>query len=175
MSLTPEQNRQVAAWVEAGDSLSAVQKKLLEHFQVSMTYMDVRFLVDDLQLQLKDPPAKKTDAALQPGAPAAPRPDGDIDEDDTLPADDAAGDAADAAPPPAGEVVVQVDDVTLDPTAIASGSVCFSDNVTGKWIIDQQGRPALTDTSRPGYRPSQADAQDFMRKLAAALRQKGLM
>src|SRR6185436_15903562 len=44
----------VAAWVAAGDNLSALQKKLSEQFQVSMTYRDVRFLVDDLNLQLKD-------------------------------------------------------------------------------------------------------------------------
>ena len=48
MSLTPEQKQAVASWVAAGDNLSLVQKKLTEQFKVSMTYMDVRFLVDDL-------------------------------------------------------------------------------------------------------------------------------
>src|SRR5688572_19903162 len=54
MSLTPEQKKAVASWVAAGDNLSAVQKKLSEQFQISMTYRDVRFLVDDLELDLKD-------------------------------------------------------------------------------------------------------------------------
>ena len=52
MSLTPEQKQTVATWVAAGDSLSTIQKKLGEHFKLSLTYMDVRFLVDDLGLEL---------------------------------------------------------------------------------------------------------------------------
>src|SRR5687768_18039663 len=62
MSLSPEQKKAVASWVAAGDSLSAIQKKLAEQFQVSMTYRDVRFLVDDLNLELKDA-APKVDAS----------------------------------------------------------------------------------------------------------------
>ena len=62
MSLTPEQKSTVATWVAAGDNLSAVQKKLLEEFKITMTYMDVRFLVDDLELTLKDA-APKADAS----------------------------------------------------------------------------------------------------------------
>src|ERR1700741_3145218 len=76
MSLTPEQKQAVAAWVAAGDNLSAVQKKLNEQFKVSMTYRDVRFLVDDLNLALKDPAPKvdtsdvsKTPAPVGGGVP----------------------------------------------------------------------------------------------------------
>ena len=58
MSLSPEQKQAVSGWVAAGDNLSTVQKKLLEQFKVSLTYMDVRFLVDDLNLALKDPAPK---------------------------------------------------------------------------------------------------------------------
>ena len=54
MSLTPEQKQAVTDWIAAGDNLSAVQKKLTEQFKVSMTYRDVRFLVDDLGLELKN-------------------------------------------------------------------------------------------------------------------------
>ena len=58
MSLTPEQKAIVTTWVTAGDNLSVVQKKLLEHFKITLTYRDVRFLVDDLDLTLKDPAPK---------------------------------------------------------------------------------------------------------------------
>ena len=85
--------------------------------------------------------------------------DGDALEEDTL--------------PPAGNVTVDVDGVTLIPGAIASGTVTFSDGVTGKWIVDQYGRPGFTEISQPGYRPSKEDAQAFMQELDAALRQKG--
>jgi hypothetical protein len=84
MSLTPEQKQAVASWVAAGDNLSVVQKKLTEQFKLSMTYMDVRFLVDDLGLELKNaaPKADATDVSKTPvpgtGVPpprAAPAPD----------------------------------------------------------------------------------------------------
>ena len=75
MPLSPEQKQAVAAWVAAGDNLSVVQKKLVEQFKVSMTYRDVRFLVDDLGLELKNA-APKTDASdvtkAQVAKPAAP-------------------------------------------------------------------------------------------------------
>ena len=50
MTLTPEQKQAISSWIAAGDNLSTVQKKLSEQFQLSMTYMDVRFLVDDLEI-----------------------------------------------------------------------------------------------------------------------------
>jgi hypothetical protein len=200
MSLTPEQKATVSTWIAAGDNLSAVQKKLREQFKVSMTYMDVRFLVDDLNLTLKDPAPKadtsdvtkaKTPApAAKPAAPApAPEKKGlldkakeklglgktpapaDADALDDLPAEEALED--DALPPVPGNVVVEVDRMILDPRMLASGSVTFSDGVTGKWFIDQQGRPGFTEVSQPGYRPNPEDAQAFMQELDAALRQRG--
>ena len=176
MSLTPEQKQAVSSWVAAGDNLSAVQKKLLEQFKVSLTYRDVRFLVDDLELTLKDaapkidasdvtkiapPPAAARPAPGQPAAPAA-----------------AEGEDAEAFPedlPPEGatNVTLSVDKVTLRPGALASGSVTFSDGVTAKWIIDNQGRPGFTQVSQPGYRPSPADGQSFIQQLSQQLQQRG--
>lgn len=178
MSLTPEQKQAVASWVVAGDSLSQVQKKLLEQFKLSLTYRDVRFLVDDLDLTLKDaaPKIDASDVTKVPAPAAAP----------TGPAPGAApGEPADAGDepevedfpgePPAGggSVSVAVDKVTLIPGAIASGSVTFSDGVTGKWIVDHQGRPGFTQISQPGYRPSAADGQAFIQQLSMALQRQG--
>lgn len=192
MTLTPEQKASVASWISAGDNLSAVQKKLREQFQLSLTYMDVRFLVDDLDLTLKDPEPKadasdvtkaKTAAPAAKPAPATEK-KGLLDKakeklglnkpaDADLPAEDADALEDDALPPVPGNVIVEVDGVTLIPGAIASGSVTFSDGVTGKWIVDQYGRPGFTEVSQPGYRPSPEDGQAFMQELDAALRQKG--
>src|SRR5258708_2630831 len=74
MTLTPEQKQAVASWIAAGDNLSVVQKKLSEQFQITMTYRDVRFLVDDLNLALKDPaPKVDTSDVSKTAAGAAPR------------------------------------------------------------------------------------------------------
>ena len=48
MELSEEQINEVKVWVRAGVSLSDIQNRIRTDFEVSMTYMDVRFLVDDL-------------------------------------------------------------------------------------------------------------------------------
>jgi hypothetical protein len=193
MSLTPEQKQAVASWVAAGDNLSAVQKKLSEQFQVSMTYRDVRFLVDDLDLELKDA-APKIDAsdvtkapAPKPAAPAAEK-KGFFDKakeklglskddasaaNETAEDDEALDEELEAMPEGASNVSVSVDKVTLLPGALASGSVTFSDGVTAKWVVDQYGRPGFTEVSKPGYRPTPADGQAFMQELSMQLQKRG--
>lgn len=170
MSLTPEQTAAVSTWVAAGDNLSTIQKKLREQFSVALTYMDVRFLVDDLNLQLKDAP-KKVDASdvtkTQPKAPPAPA------SGNVPPGEDGLADEAELPAGPGG-VILDVDSVTLIPGAIASGQVTFSDGVTGKWIIDHQGRPGFTEISQPGYRPTPEDAKSFMNQLETELQRRGL-
>lgn len=183
MSLTPEQKASVSLWVAAGDNLSAVQKKITEQFKFSMTYRDVRFLVDDLNLELKDP-APKVDAsdvsktpppvAKAPGPSAQPA--GIADAAAGSPADaeaELADDGLEDLPPGASSVTVEVDKVTLIPGALAAGTVTFSDGVTGKWVIDQQYRPGFTEISQPGYRPTPADSQAFMQQLSAQLQKRG--
>lgn len=200
MSLTPEQKQAVTSWVTAGDSLSTIQKKLIDQFKVTMTYMDVRFLVDDLNLALKDaapkvdasdvtksaptrPPAEKQpekkgllDRAKEKLGLAKDQPADSAELEDELSPEEFPDDEdlpADAGPLGASSVSVTVDKVTLLPGALASGTVTFSDGVTGKWVVDNYGRPGFTEISKPGYRPSPADAQAFMQELSAALQKRG--
>jgi hypothetical protein len=201
MNLTPEQKQAVASWVAAGDNLSVVQKKLSDQFQVSMTYRDVRFLVDDLNLELKDPAPKvdasditKTQPARTPTKETAARgtaaekkgffdkakeklglaKDEDAEAEPAFAEDEALEDELDELPAEGGgNVVVSVDKVTLLPGALASGTVTFSDGVNAKWVVDQYGRPGFTEVSKPGYRPSAGDAQAFMQELSTALQKRG--
>lgn len=193
MTLTPEQKQTVATWVAAGDNLSVVQKKLVEQFQVSMTYMDVRFLVDDLGLELKNaaPKADVSDVTKAPVRPASAAPEpagkkgfldklkekvgvGQTDDEDELPTEDMAEPAADEfAPPPGGPGGVTIDvDRIVRPGSVVSGSVTFSDGVSGKWALDQYGRLML-DTGQKGYQPSAPDVQAFQRQLQAQLAKQG--
>ncbi len=151
-SLTPAQTAQVASWVAAGATLSQVQTRLAAELGVTMTFMDVRFLVDDLNLTLieKEEPKK-------PEEPAA--------ADATAPAADP------AAPAAGGAVTVEVDTIA-QPHAMVSGNVTFSDGQKADWYIDHQGRPGLT-ARLPGYRPTQEDIVEFQTKLDVALRQAG--
>jgi len=185
MNLSTEQKQTLATWVAAGDNLSTIQKKLHDEFHVTLTYMDVRFLVDDLDLSLKDPaPAADASDVSKPPAPPpaaaspyAPSPtnaypagdaaDANYDHDEF--SDDDALPPHDAVPPAPANVTVNVDPVTLLPGALASGTVRFSDGVTGKWMVDNYGRPGFTEISQPGYQPSPADAQAFIQELSRHL------
>jgi hypothetical protein len=193
MTLTPEQKQAVTQWVTSGDNLSAVQKKLAEQFKLSLTYRDVRFLVDDLDLALKDkaPKVDASDVTKTAARPAAQPPEkkGFFDKakeklglgkneseagtESGLEEEPSEDDLEDLPPAGSSTVTVAVDKVTLLPGAVASGSVTFSDGVTAKWVIDQYGRPGLTDVSKPGYRPTPADGQAFMQELTAALQKRG--
>ena len=53
VTLTDEQKTDLTKWVGEGATLAEVQKRLAEKFSVSLTYMDTRFLLDDLNLTLK--------------------------------------------------------------------------------------------------------------------------
>ena len=48
MELTDTQKQAVAKWADEGLGLSEIQKNLRTEFDISMTYMDVRFLVYSL-------------------------------------------------------------------------------------------------------------------------------
>ena len=152
--LTPEQISKVSAWVAEGATLSQIQEQLSSKLGVSMTYMDVRFLVDDLNLALveKEEPKKPE----EPVAEAAPA--------------EAAAALAPAAQG-AGVVTVEVDTIA-QPHAMVSGHVTFSDGEKADWYIDHQGRPGMAART-PGYRPTPQDITDFQVKLDAALRQAG--
>jgi hypothetical protein len=190
MTLTPEQKQTVSAWVAAGDNLSAIQKKLADQLKISLTYMDVRFLVDDLGLELKNaaPKADATDVTKGAAKPAAaPEKKGFLDklkekvgvgandDEDEAPADDFAGedDAAITAAPPPGASTLKIEvDRLIRPGAVVSGTVTFSDGISGKWALDQAGRLML-ETGRKDYRPSPADVQAFQRELSAQLQRHG--
>ena len=151
-SLTPAQTAQVASWVAAGATLSQVQTRLAAELGVTMTFMDVRFLVDDLNLTLIEKEEPKT---LEEPAVA----------DATDPA------AGPTVPAAGGAVTVEVDTIA-QPHAMVSGNVTFSDGQKADWHIDHQGRPGLT-ARVPGYRPTQEDIVEFQTKLDGALRQAG--
>jgi len=142
MNLDEAQRQQVAAWIAAGAKLSEIQNRLLTEFGQKLTYMEVRFLVDDLKLTPKDPEPPKV---VAPPAEAA-KP--------------VAANKLSPEPVPAiGNVSVSVDQITK-PGAMISGAVKFSDGQIADWYLDQTGRLGVVP-KQAGYKPSAADVQDF--------------
>jgi hypothetical protein len=148
MKLDETQRLAVARWISEGAKLAEIQNRLAAEFGLKLTYMEARFLVDDLQLTPKDPEPPK---AIEPPPAAKPL------TTTPVPADEIS--AADEVLPPASKVAVTVDQITR-PGAIVSGKVTFSDGKLADWYLDQTGRLGVVPKEQ-GYKPSQTDVQDF--------------
>jgi len=163
MKLDEGQRSKVAEWIEKGHKLAEIQNKLASELGVSMTYMDVRFLIDDLKLRPKDPeppaPAPTpAPAALAPPAPAA-QPVHDL--------------TPETAAAPAGAKVSTSVDLIAKPGALVSGKVTFTDGQTAEWYLDQTGRLGMVPPTQ-GYRPPQADVPVFQQQLQDELAKLGM-
>jgi hypothetical protein len=159
MELTEQQKATVTAWVDEGCGLSEIQRRITSEFKLRPTFMDVRFLILDLGLEIKDASASATKKAAA-GDKAQVMAD---DTDEEFPPDaDLDG---------AGGVTVEVDRL-IKPGALISGTVVFSDGMTAAWMLDQAGRLAL-DPAQPGYRPGPEDIEGFQRALQKEMMKKG--
>jgi len=168
MNLNDAQKKSVVEWIAQGMKLSEIQRRINSEFGIVMTYIEVRFLVDDLKLTPKDPePPKPVElAGRQSGGDstiAGPAPlKGEADK---LMSD------ANRGVPPGGGVSVKVASVAR-PGALVSGSVTFSDGNSAEWHLDQMGRLGLSP-KQPGYKPSPADLEAFQIELQEALQKLG--
>lgn len=111
--LTEEQTQALHQCAADGGSMSDIQRLLKDQFGISITYMDTRFLVLDLGIQLIEE---------KPAEPAQEEPK--------------------LAPSPTGKVTATLDSITR-PGALVSGTVTFSDGEKAIWVLDQAGRPGL--------------------------------
>jgi hypothetical protein len=155
MQLTEEQKAQVQQWIGEGLKLSEIQDRLAKQFDVHLTYMDARLLVDDLKLTPRD---HLEEAAKPAAATPAPAPGGEEDFGTGEPPFPDEAMAADL-PQPSGKLSIAVDSI-MRAGAMVSGKVTFSDGKTAEWYLDQFGRFGLVPPE-PGYRPSQEDLADF--------------
>ena len=157
-TLTTEQQATARQWIVEGMKISDFQSRLETDFAFKLTYMEARFLIDDLKVIPKDP-----EPPAPPAAPAALVPAvGAVEPDEVVPPD---------GNPGGGDVQVTVDAVTR-PNAMVSGRVRFSDGQGAAWLIDTQGRPGLVADEK-GYRPSQPDLMAFQVSLERELAKLG--
>ena len=166
MNLSQEQLQKVGEWVAQGADIAEVQKNISSLFGVNMTYMDVRFLIDDIGASLKDKPsslAPKPEAAVSD----AEIPQGQETPEAEIPAEtpEQPQQAEQAA---SGGVKVSVSPIQR-PGMLAGGDVVFSDGQTAQWFVDQMGRLSLSPSTQ-GYKPSDADIAEFQMQLQALFR-----
>ena len=147
MSLTNEQKSQIAERLADGAGIADIQRLIVDEYKIPMTYMEVRFLMDDLNLDLAPPPAPEPDADALEAQPAEAELVGD------------------------GSVSVEMDKIKR-PGAALSGSVTFSDGVKANWTVDPYGRLGL-DSDNPGYQPSPEDIEAFQLELQRQMQGPG--
>lgn len=148
MTLSEDQKAAVFKWIQEGAGPSEIQKLLKEHFQITLTYLETRFLADDLKLNFKEP-----EPPAAPPVAAEPEPE---------PVD----------PATLGKVTVTIDQITR-PGSMISGKATFSDGQKAEWYLDQTGRLGFNPDT-PGYRPAQQDVIDFQVELEKLARSQGL-
>jgi hypothetical protein len=126
-----------------------------------MTYMEVRFLIDDLKLKPRDKERPKSPADLKSDVKGTDAPGKNKDilankQDDE---------------PAAGNVSVKVDQIAR-PGALASGQVTFSDGKSADWYLDQYGRLGLVPKQKD-HKPSEQDLMTFQAELQTELAKLG--
>ncbi|NLT70069.1 MAG: hypothetical protein GXX91_05175 [Verrucomicrobiaceae bacterium] len=168
-SLTSEQISQIQTWADEGDGLPEIQKKLRDEFALRITYLETRFLLEDLKIELKPEPVPEPEPEEAEPSPEEAEPAagdagaGDEGADGTGNADGEAG---------AASVTVSVDSV-LRPDAIISGKVDFGGGNVTAWWLDQLGRLGM-DPVESGFRPSEAQILAFQDELRAVIQKSGL-
>lgn len=168
MNLDENQKQQVLKWLDAGRKLAEVQKKLEQEFGLRLTYMEVKFILSDLNAKPKDPEPEKPAAppAAEPAPVAAPEagldedfPEGDFPEEAELP------------PAGGGGVKVAVDQIAR-PGAMISGKVTFANGKSCEWMLDQMGRLGVVP-GVDGFKPGAADLREFQIALQTQLQRLG--
>ncbi|MEM9478225.1 MAG: hypothetical protein AAGA58_01045 [Verrucomicrobiota bacterium] len=157
--LTDEQKAKIVEWVGDGADLNAIQDRLRDEFEMRLSFMDTRFLISDLNLEIheteEEQPAEESETAGESATSEEPAPG---------PEDDLLGDS--------GTVSVTMDSVGR-PGMIASGQVTFSDGKKATWYFDQMGRLGL-DPDEADYRPSEEDLIAFQDELQRVAGEAGL-
>ena len=160
-----EIEQQIAAFMTEelakGTGLSELQTMVNEKFQTHLTYMEIRIIASELQVDWNATDPKAIAAAKEKAKK----------EEEAKAAEEAARLAAENGEVPEtdapGKCVLTLNKVN-PPGILASGTVTFSGGSTADWYVDQNGRPGLGNLK--GDQPTQQEAEEFMMELQKILR-----
>jgi hypothetical protein len=142
MNFTDEQVTRIREWAQQTSNLSDLQTQINATYNLHLTYMEVRFLLDDLGLELKK-------VEFKPAANTNVEQEGELIEEG------------------GSGFSVTVDSVTK-PGVLINGQVVFSDGQKAAWHLDEIGRLGLKP-QQLGYRPSQEDLARFQEEVQTHL------
>lgn len=139
MTLSENQQNSVRKWAAEGASLSEIQNRLVQEFGLRMSFIEVRLLVLDLEVSIREKskptPPKPSPAVTEATSDNGMEPDGDedggtldgeLDVEEVPPVDEGEEDK------PTGAVRVELSRLA-QPGFALNGSVTFSDGVHAQW------------------------------------------
>ncbi len=143
MAMTEEQrDRFIAERMNEGASLDTIQKELSAEHGINLTFMDLRLIVADLEVNWE----------AQDGSP-------DEEAEATKAPEDALVEP--------GSTSVTVDKV-VRPGAVKSGKVTFASGARSEWYLDAMGRLGL-QPEEGSAQPNEEDIQQFQQALQQKL------
>ena len=144
-----DRDKLIGQMLDEGQGLSEIQKHLESEHSYKITYMDLRLLAADLEVNWK-----KID---------------DIKNPPVVEDDDAETESLDAELLP-DETVVEVSPF-VRPGAMFSGDVTFKSGIKAEWYVDSMGRLGLNPRNEEDQ-PSEEEIADFQMKLQKELEGK---
>lgn len=155
-SLTEDQISKIKAWAEEGDALADIQRKMNAEMEIKVTYLETRFMLEDLKIELKPEP----------------EPEKNEDEEDETEGEILLDDTEATGGPEGDDASVAIDKVQR-PGALVSGKVTFAGGASASWWLDQMGQLGM-DPDTEGFKPNEAQMMSFQKELQAAIQQSGI-
>lgn len=149
-SMTEEQIAKVRQWAADGATLPDIQQRLTTELDINVTYLETRFLLADLKIELK--PQEDPEPAKEP------EPEPEAEDEPGL----------EGGP---GKISLHVDELQR-PGTLVSGKVTFSGGEKAEWALDQFGRFMFNPEDR-SFRPEEEEMVEFQNQLSQALRRLG--
>ena len=179
MQVTEDQKKTIGEWIQSGADLGKIQQSLKEEFGLNLTYLDTRFLLGDLGLEViqekeqevTDPEESISEEKDSSEISNEEDPESKSKEKESLPASPKKEEFNENENQTAN-VNLTVDSLT-QPQCVISGKVTFSDGKGAAWYIDQIGRLGL-NPDEEGYNPTQDDLAVFQSELRDVLSKQGL-
>jgi hypothetical protein len=157
-----ELKREIARLLREGRSLNDIHKHVTRELGREMTFLDLRLLISDLDVEMPEEPEP------EPAPAPAPGPGAGAAEDLVMPPGVRRGEAPQTA---GGKTSVSVDAVARPGLAL-SGAYTTKSGASGKWFMDAYGRVGLEPA--PGSaKPAPGDMAELQQELGKALRTQG--
>lgn len=137
-----ERDQFIVEKLNEGESLDAIQKLLSSEFGINMTFMDLRLLVADLEVNWEAQDAER-----------------ESEEENKKKAEEELADS--------GKTTVTLDKV-VRPGSMKSGKVNFASGAKAEWYLDQFGRLGL-QPEEGSEKPSEDDINEFQQELQRQL------